>query len=110
MTDRKYAEELVVLPRTITNEMIVAWFTASSGHTHDIDIKDPVIFSKVRELTELHTLDLSDAFQIISIKEGYFSHLVYDSQTVLVTADENLAKVARIEGVKSWYCLGEPEP
>jgi len=34
----------------------------------------------------------------------------YDSQTLLVTADENLAKVARIEGVKSWYCLGEPEP
>jgi len=105
-----YRNELTKDEYTTAAFKIVAWFSASSGHTHDIDIKDPVIFSKVRELTELHTLDLSDAFQIISVKEGYFSHLVYDSQTVLVTADENLAKVARIEGVKSWYCLGEPEP
>jgi len=105
-----YRHELTKDEYTKAAFKIVAWFTASSGHTHDIDFKDPVIFSKVRELTELHTLDLSDAFQIISVKEGYFSHLVYDSQTVLVTADENLAKVARIEGVKSWYCLGDPEP
>jgi hypothetical protein len=53
---------------------------------------------------------MSDAFQILSVKEGYFSGLVGDSSTVLVTADEGLAKVARIEGVKSWYCLGEAEP
>jgi len=105
-----YRHELTKDEYTTAAFKIVAWFAASSGHTHDIDFKDPVIFSKVSELTELHTLDLSDAFQIISVKEGYYSHLVYDSQTLLVTADENLAKVARIEGVKSWYCLGEPEP
>ena len=37
MTDRKYAEELVVLPRAITNEMIVAWFTAEK---HDKPISE----------------------------------------------------------------------
>jgi hypothetical protein len=29
---------------------------------------------------------------------------------MLVTADENLAKAARNEGVKAWYILGESEP
>jgi len=89
---------------------VVAWFGASSRYIRDIDLKDPIIFSKVRELTKRHALDLSDAFQILSVKEGYYSGLANDSQTVLVTADKNLAKAARIEGVKSWYCLGEPEP
>lgn len=88
---------------------LVAWFGASTLHAKDIDIEDPIIFFRVRELAKRHSLDLSDAFQILSVKEGYFSHLINDSQTVLVTADEGLAKAARIEGVKSWYCLGEPE-
>jgi predicted nucleic acid-binding protein len=89
---------------------LVAWFGASTRFANDIDLKDPVVFFKVRELSERHLLDLSDAFQIYSVKAGYFSHLINESQTVLVTADENLAKAARIEGVKSWYFLGEPEP
>lgn len=89
---------------------LVAWFGASSRYAQDIDLKEPVTFFKVRELVDRYSLDLSDAFQILSVKEGYFSHLANDSQTVLVTADETLAKAARLEGVKSWYCLGEPEP
>jgi predicted nucleic acid-binding protein len=89
---------------------LVAWFEASARYVEDIDLKDPIVFYKVRELAERHSLDLSDAFQIISVKEGYFSHLINQSQTVLVTADEALAKAASTEGVRSWYCLGEPEP
>jgi len=105
-----YRHEITKDEYTAAAFRLAAWFGASTRYANDIDLKDPIVFFKVRELAERHALDLSDAFQIISVKEGYFSHLINESQTVLVTADEALAKAARIEGVKSWYCLGEPEP
>jgi len=71
---------------------LVAWFAASTRYTRDIDLTEPQIFFRVRDLAERHAIDLSDAFQIISVKEGYFSHLVNQSRTVLVTADEGLAR------------------
>jgi len=105
-----YRKEITKDEYTDAAFKLVAWFEASTRHGSDIDLKNPIVFSKVRELAERHSLDLSDAFQIFSVKEGYFSCLINDSQTVLVTADEALAKAAKIEGVKSWYCLGWPEP
>jgi predicted nucleic acid-binding protein len=105
-----YRKEISKDEYTASAFRLVAWFEASTRYANDIDLKNPIVFFRVRELAERHSLDLSDAFQIISVKEGYFSHLINDSQTVLVTADEALAKAAKIEGVKSWYCLGEPEP
>lgn len=105
-----YRDEITKEEYTEAAFRLVAWFEASTRYAQDIDLKDPRVFFVVRELAERHTLDLSDAFQIVSIKEGYFSHLINESQTVLVTADEALAKAARFEGVRSWYCLGEPEP
>ena len=89
---------------------LAAWFEASTRYIKDIDFTQPTVFSQARRLVERHSLDMSDAFQILSVKEGYFSGLSGDSSTILVTADERLAKVARMEGVKSWYCLGEAEP
>jgi predicted nucleic acid-binding protein len=64
----------------------------------------------VQEISDKYSLDLSDAFQILSVKEGYFSALIDESSTILVTADEALAKAARSEGIRSWYFLEEPEP
>lgn len=89
---------------------MAAWFSLNTRYAKEVDIHDALVFSRVRALSDRHSLDLSDAFQIISVKEGHFSHLVNDSQTVLVTADESLAKAARSEGLKCWYCLEEVEP
>jgi len=105
-----YRKALTKVEYTDAAFRLVAWFEASTRYAHDIDLKDSIVFSKVRSLAERHSLDLSDAFQILSVKEGHFSHLINQSQTVLVTADEALAIAARAEGVKSWYCLGEQEP
>lgn len=105
-----YRDEITKTEYTEAAFRLVAWFGASTRYAKDIDLQDPAIFFRVCELAERHSLDLSDAFQILSVKEGYFSHLINDSQTILVTADGALAKAARIEGVRSWYCLGEPEP
>jgi hypothetical protein len=55
-------------------------------------------------------LDLSDAFQIMSVKRGYFSSLTNDSATVLVTADNSLAQAARSEGLRVWNVNLDPAP
>ena len=75
---------------------VTVWFQASTRKISDLDISNPSIF---------HEIDVSDAFQILSIKEGYFAPLKYDSSTLLVTADRLLAKAAEKEGIRSWYCL-----
>lgn len=105
-----YRKEITKEEYTEAAFQLVAWFGANTRHSKDIDLNEPKVFFMVREIAERHTLDLSDAFQIVSVKEGYFSHLINDSQTVLVTADEALAKAAKTEGIKSWYCLDDPEP
>lgn len=89
---------------------LVAWFSATKRYGNDIDLHDIAVLKRAQLIAQRHHLDLSDSFQILSVKEGLFSRLVEESQTVLVTADAALAKAARIEGVKSWYCIGEPEP
>jgi predicted nucleic acid-binding protein len=59
------------------------------------------VFSEVQSLCRKYQkIDFSDAFQILSVKKGYFSPLCGDSQTVLVTADAELAKAAEQEGLK----------
>ena len=84
---------------------VTVWFQASTRKISDLDISNPSIFIRMRELVDRHEIDVSDAFQILSIKEGYFAPLKYDSSTLLVTADRLLAKAAEKEGIRSWYCL-----
>lgn len=89
---------------------LTAWYGASSDEVKDLDFKDPLTFTDTRALAERNSLDLSDAFQIMSVKRGYFSILVNDSSTVLVTADKDLASAARSEGLRVWNVLLEPPP
>jgi len=84
---------------------VTVWFQASSRKISDLDITNPSIFIRMRELVDRHEIDVSDAFQILSIKEGYFAPLINDSSTLLVTADRRLAKAAEKEGIRTWYCL-----
>jgi predicted nucleic acid-binding protein len=84
---------------------LTVWFQASNRRIHDLDMTNPTVFSRMRELVDRHEIDVSDAFQILSVKEGYFSPLANDSSTLLVTADRSLAKAAEKEGIRSWYCL-----
>lgn len=105
-----YRKELTNAQYTEAAFRLTAWFEASTRYAKDLDLTNPRVFARAREIAEAHSLDLSDAFQIVSVKEGYFSHLVNESQTVLITADEALAKAAKSEGVRTWYCLGELEP
>ncbi|MBZ0134243.1 MAG: type II toxin-antitoxin system VapC family toxin [Rhodocyclaceae bacterium] len=91
-------------------ERLIVWFSASSRYNKDLDLHDAAVLRAARDMAQRYSLDLSDAFQILCVKEGRYSRLVDRSQTVLVTADEALAKAARSEGLKAWYCIGEPAP
>ena len=89
---------------------LVAWFRASHSRIHDIDFTSIDVFADAKELAEDHQLDLSDAFQLLSLQSGYFSALMGGSATLLVTADEPLAAAARRLKLPVWDCMREPMP
>ena len=101
----------LTLPRYLEAAFqLTAWYGASSSKITDLDFTNPLTFSDTRSLAQRTGLDLSDAFQIMSVKRGYFSVLVNDSATVLVTADNALADAARSEGLRVWNVNLEPAP
>jgi predicted nucleic acid-binding protein len=89
---------------------LTAWYGASSSKVEDLNFTQPTTFAEARAIAQRSQLDLSDAFQILSVKKGYFSVLVNDSTTVLVTADGDLANAARSEGLRVWNLMTEPAP
>jgi hypothetical protein len=68
-------------------------------------MKDIMVFVEVERLVRKYkeTIDVSDAFQIVSIKRNYFSRFTSDSRPILITGDNALAIAARQEGNS---CLG----
>jgi predicted nucleic acid-binding protein len=76
----------------------------------EVPLSDPKIFNAVESVIKKHQIDVSDAFQIVTIKRGRFKKFSGESQSLLITADRGLAKAARLEGVKVWECTHEPIP
>lgn len=52
---------------------LTAWFGSMSRGIKGIDFTEPKTFQDARRLVDKTSLDLSDAFQILSVKTGYFS-------------------------------------
>lgn len=77
---------------------------------HDIGISESSTFDDVERIASKHKLDVSDAYQLVTLNRGFFSTLHGDSKTILITADKELAAAARIEGLRVWDCLREAEP
>ncbi len=98
---------------------LMAYVAYGNIQIEDIDIKDRSIFDEVERLTRKHnkdkpkdkTIDISDAFQIISVKRNYFSRFKSsDSKPIFITGDGSLAKAAISEGLRVWNCVEEPPP
>ena len=89
---------------------LIVWFGATMRQIDDLDFISPSVLTSVGGLVTKYSIYFSDAFQILSVKEGFFSPLCGGSQTVLVTADKKLAKVARLEGLRVWNLMKEPPP
>jgi len=84
---------------------LTAWYSASSSQISDLDFTSPDLIRSASAIVEAHNIDFSDAFQILSIRQGYFAHNCGESQTVLITADKGLADAARALGLKVWNVL-----
>ena len=76
----------------------------------DFDLADFEIFSQVEAIVEKYDIDISDALQVVTIKHGRFKGLAQESQTVFVSADNDLLKAAKLEGLRVWDLLHDDPP
>ena len=89
---------------------LTAWYGAATQRIDDLNFSGHTVYAEAKRIVEKTSLDLSDAFQILSVKRGYFSPLCGDSTTILVTADKELADAARCEGLRTWYFMDTTQP
>lgn len=76
----------------------------------DFDLADFGVFAQVEAITKKYGVDISDALQVITIKHGKFKHFAEESRTVFVSADGDLVKCAKSEGLRVWDFLNEDLP
>jgi predicted nucleic acid-binding protein len=121
MTSLCFAEALGVLKRKAANKQITrdGYFNACSDLISFLDdeyiqLDDTlkiglVTFNEAENVARQYGLDLSDALQIITVKDR-FKHWAHESKTVLVTADRALADAGTKEGLRIWNCEDTPKP
>jgi predicted nucleic acid-binding protein len=78
----------------------------------EVNILLPIVASKAECLIRKwkDKIDFLDCFQIVTVVHGRNRVLVGESKSILITADNNLAKAARAEGARVWECNCEPAP
>jgi predicted nucleic acid-binding protein len=76
----------------------------------EISITTQPVHQCVEKYAESYGLDISDAFQLYTLKESFVKSFGGDSKTILITADEALAEAARKENLRVWDCLREDPP
>jgi len=76
----------------------------------EVPILSPIVSTETDRLIRMYNLDFVDCFQIVTMRHGKYRVLGPNSQSILITADRDLAKAARAEGAKVWECTSEPPP
>ena len=90
---------------------LCSWFAEAVSKTSPKpNFLSPKVFFEAHKIAEQHRLDLSDAFQLLSMKAGFASVRYGQSKPILITADKKLAKAARAESLRVWDVLNESEP
>ncbi len=92
------------------SDELIGYINEQLINIDNIDITQEDIFIEVESLVQKHALDISDAFQIVTIKHCYFSQFDCDTKPILITADSYLAEVAKKEELRVWNCMNEPSP
>lgn len=105
-----YRNEISKEKYLTASEEIVAHLRNGSISVEEVDIMDILTFNKVEKISKLYSIDLADAFQIVTLKKGFSSSLAGDSKTILITGDSDLAEAARQEGLRVWNCMSEDAP
>jgi predicted nucleic acid-binding protein len=124
MTSLCFAEALGVLkakyffrPKPITEKgylnrsyLLTVWVRDRRIGLDEVPLTEPEVFEEVEAIIKRYQIDISDALQIVTIKKGKFSSFASESKSLLITADSDLAKAARNEGLLVWDCINEPSP
>lgn len=76
----------------------------------EVSILLPLVRNEAERLIQIYKIDFLDCFQIVTVLQGRFRHMVAESQSILITADRELARAARAEGARVWECTSEPAP
>jgi predicted nucleic acid-binding protein len=79
-------------------------------HVENVELEAIDVHSETEDLARRHKLDFSDALQLYVLRKGKWGHAVGPSKSLLITADDRLAKAAQIEGYEVWNCLKSPAP
>jgi predicted nucleic acid-binding protein len=79
-------------------------------HLEETGIENRATFHNALQIAGKYKLDLSDALQLLTVKDGKFRYLVGESKTVLITADGGLEEAAKAEGLRVWNCEKESLP
>lgn len=89
-------------------EDLIARLRDGTLEIEDIGISQRQVFDEVEQLAKKQSLDISDAYQLVTLNRGALSRLKTGVQPILITADGGLACAARSEGLRAWDCLREP--
>lgn len=76
----------------------------------ELDVLLPVVRTEFEQLVSKYKIDFIDCLQIATIKHGKYRIFDGPSKSILITADRELAEVARTEGLRVWECTSEPAP
>jgi predicted nucleic acid-binding protein len=90
--------------------LLTVWLREQRIKLDEVSLIEPIVFKELESIIKKYPIDTSDALQIITIKRGRFSNLVKESQSLLITADGELAKAASAEGLSVWDCVHETSP
>jgi predicted nucleic acid-binding protein len=89
---------------------LTAWHAFNLRYITNPELTEPVTLCAAKDLAACTGLDMSDALQLITVRDGYFSSLAEGSRTVFVTADKELATQAGQLGLRVWYVMNEDPP
>ncbi len=105
-----YRKEITEEKYLSASEELVANLRNGSISIEEVDITQISTFNEVEKVSKSYSIDLADAFQIITIKKGFPSSLEGDAKTIFITGDSDLAKAAVKEGLRVWDCMSEESP
>lgn len=108
---RKFAKKQMLQEEYLSAcEELIATIRSEDIQVEDVGISQRDVFDRVEIIARKYALDISDAFQLFTLKVGSFSAFQGDSAPMLITADRELAIAARKEGLRVWDCANDPAP
>ncbi len=108
---RKFQRSRISEVQYLTSVKNLIRTTENTFHIDDeVSILQPAVSSEFEQLVTKYKIDFVDCLQILTILRGKFCVFGGPSQTILITADRELARVARAEKVRVWECSSEPAP